>query len=144
MASNRSRLPFEPTKSNKKTPPLLAPAQLISNQPEPDAPVATQIPAVVSQRMVRRMTFLCGVPTGLGLLAFPLSHLVSHQWFKLPVSVVLFTTLGLFILGALGLSYGIFSASWEEDQPGTRLGWSEFQLNFGRIREGWRSRQSDS
>lgn len=142
-ATSSRRLPFEPVKTNKK--PSVA-TQPTSKFPITSAPPSqTQIPAVVSQRMVCRMALFCGVPTLAGLLTFPLSYLVvSRDWFNLPVFVVLLTTLGLFGLGALGLSYGVLSASWEEDQLGTQLGWSEFKLNFGRLIEAWRSRKADS
>lgn len=126
----RSRLPFEPAGSHKR--PL-----------QPPVPSAEQIPAVVSQRMVRRMVLLCGVPTLLGLLTFPLSYLVVSQgWLNLPVITVLLTTLGLFGLGVIGLSYGIFSASWDEDRLGSQLGWSEFKLNFGRMTEAWQAKRT--
>jgi len=88
--------------------------------------------------MVRRMAVFCGVPTFLGLSTFPVSYLVVRQdWFNLPVGAVLVTTLSLFGLGVVGLSYGVISASWEEES-GSMLGWPEFKLNFGRMREAWR------
>ncbi|MDW8463816.1 MAG: PAM68 family protein [Geminocystis sp.] len=56
----------------------------------------------------------------------------------MPNTAVLLVTLGLFGLGVLGLSYGIFSASWDEDRVGSWWGWSEFKLNFGRFVSAWR------
>ena len=35
----------------------------------------------------------------------------------------------LFFLAALGISYGVLSASWDPRRPGTMLGWEEFQRN---------------
>lgn len=141
-ATSSRRLPFEPGKIRKKPSAATQPTSELSIT---SAPPQAQIPAVVSQRMVRRMALFCGVPTLAGFSTFPLSYLVvSRDWFNLPVFVVLLTTLGLFGLGVLGLSYGVLSASWEEDQPGTRLGWSEFKLNFGRLTEAWRSRKASS
>lgn len=133
------RLPFEPAKNPKKV------RATAANQTQVQATTPstqTQIPEVVSKRMVRRMALLCGVPTSIGLLAFPLSYLVvSQEWFELPVAAVLITTLGLFGLGTIGLSYGVLSASWDEEQLGSKLGWSEFKLNFGRLVEAWRSQR---
>jgi len=135
-ANERHRLPFEPTKNPKKRPATQLPVKS-----DPPTSREDKIPTVVSQRMVRRMALFCGVPTSLGLLAFPLSYLVVHEgWFSLPVGAVLLITLGLFGLGIVGLSYGVISASWEEES-GSTLGWSEFQLNFGRMREAWREQR---
>lgn len=135
-ANERNRLPFEPTKNHKKRPATQLPVKGDSPASKED-----KIPTVVSQRMVRRMALFCGVPTSLGLLAFPLSYLVVREdWFSLPVGAVLVITLGLFGLGIVGLSYGVISASWEEES-GSTLGWSEFQLNFGRMREAWREQR---
>jgi hypothetical protein len=47
--------------------------------------------------------------------------------------------MGFFGLGVLGLTYGVLSASWDEEHPGSTLGWAEFTTNFGRMRETWRS-----
>jgi hypothetical protein len=47
--------------------------------------------------------------------------------------------MGFFGLGVLGLSYGVLSASWDEDEPGTKFGWQEFKTNFGRMTAAWRS-----
>ncbi|NEQ22599.1 MAG: DUF3464 family protein, partial [Microcoleus sp. SIO2G3] len=33
----------------------------------------------------------------------------------------------------------VLSASWDEEIPGTKLGWREFTLNLGRLTSGWRS-----
>jgi hypothetical protein len=100
------------------------------------------IPDVVSRRMLGRMVVFSGVPSLLGLVTFPLSYLVVTQgWFELPNAAVVVVSLGMLGLGALGLSYGILSASWDETDPGSTLGWREFQLNFARVSEGWRNRK---
>jgi hypothetical protein len=49
--------------------------------------------------------------------------------------------MGFFGLGVVGLSYGMLSASWDEDQPGSKLGWREFKTNLGRLTAGWRSQR---
>jgi hypothetical protein len=93
----------------------------------------------VSQRMARRMVLFCGVPTLLGLLTFPSSYfIISHGWLRLPNIAVVLMSIGLFGLGALGLSYGVLSASWDESEPGSKLGWQEFRVNFGRLTQEWR------
>ena len=143
-----NRLPFEPNKKRQK------PAKNSQKQPEtakksenksPEtakksektSPVAREemaIPKVVSDRMARRMALFCGVPTALGMTTFIVSYLiVSHGWFKLPNVAVVLVSMGFFGLGVLGLSYGVISASWDEEIVGSKLGWREFTTNWGRI-----------
>jgi len=38
----------------------------------------------------------------------------------------------------LGITYGVLSASWDEDNPGTLLGVGEFGTNWSRMVEVWR------
>ncbi|MGV0027855.1 photosystem II biosynthesis protein [Phormidesmis priestleyi] len=120
----------------------------------PDSPTAKQpktskvrrstpdqlgIPKVVSDRMARRMVSFCALPTLLGMLTFVVSYFVVTQgWFKLPNVVVLLVSMGWLGLGVIGLSYGILSASWDEERVGTRLGYEEFSTNFGRLRAAWK------
>jgi hypothetical protein len=52
---------------------------------------------------------------------------------------VVLVSMGFFGLGVLGLSYGVLSASWDEEIPGTKLGWQEFTTNLGRMTSAWRS-----
>jgi hypothetical protein len=96
------------------------------------------IPESVSKRMVRRMALFCGIPTFLGLASFPTSYFILQQGIELPNVAVLLVSLGCLGLGVLGLSYGVLSASWDEESSGTALGWPEFQLNLGRMIEGWK------
>ena len=97
----------------------------------------SSIPEAVSKRMVRRMVTFCGVPTLLGLGSFPVGYFVLQQGIELPNVAVLLVSLGFLGLGVLGLSYGVLSAAWDEE-PGTLLGWSEFQLNLGRTLGSWK------
>jgi hypothetical protein len=95
--------------------------------------------------MIRRMALFCGVPTVLGISTFIVSYVVvTQELFKLPPTAVLLVSLGFFGLGVVGLSYGVLSASWDEDSAGSRLGWGEFRLNFGRMTEAWRSSKKSS
>ncbi len=102
------------------------------------------IPASVSQRMVRRMALFSGIPTALGMSSFVVSYwIVSHEWFELPTSAVLLVSLGFFGLGVLGLSYGLFSTSWDEQHLGSWWGWQEFKQNFGATVSSWRSTKKE-
>jgi hypothetical protein len=95
--------------------------------------------------MVRRMALFSGIPTALGMSSFVVAYwIVSHGWFELPTSAVLLVSLGFFGLGVLGLSYGLFSTSWDEQHPGSWWGWQEFKQNFGRTVSGWRSAKKEA
>lgn len=154
MASpdKREPLPFEPTRSKGKEK-KSKPAGGAKPAAAREVPIArdkananlSAIPEVVSRRMVRRMAWATGVPTGLGIASFFAFYLVSTQeWFELPASAVLLVTAGLFGLGVVGLSYGILSASWDERSVGSFVGWEEFQLNAGRVWESWRAARREA
>jgi Photosynthesis affected mutant 68 len=89
--------------------------------------------------MARRMAIFSGVPTFLGMMTFVVSYfLVKQTDIDLPPSVVLLVSMGCFGLGVVGLSYGLLSASWDEDNVGSLLGTEQFGVNFGRLRAGWK------
>ena len=147
-SDDRKSLPFEP-KKNPKASQSAANKKLKSNYKPQKAPVSPKppftkeemaVPKVVSDRMARRMALLCGVPTALGMATFVVSYLiVNHGWLKLPTVAVVLVSMGFFGLGVLGLSYGVLSASWDEEVSGTKLGWQEFKTNWGRMTSAWRS-----
>ena len=146
--SPKERLPFEPAKKTKKKPKTTPEAQVTvaeETKKPSTSKAAMAIPDVVSKRMIRRMGLFCGIPTAAGISTFIASYLVvSKGWFPLPNSAVVLLSMGFFGLGVLGLSYGVLSASWEEENPGSKLGWEEFTTNFGRMRAAWRSQQPKS
>lgn len=152
--SKRKAMPFEPrsTQSEKET--ARQPAKKVNASAKPNskgrsmAKASTRggIPEGVSRRMVKRIALFCGIPTALGMSTFIASYLlVSNDWANLPNYAVLLVSLGWFGLGVLGVSYGLLSTSWDEDVPGSWLGFSEFRTNFGRMTVAWKenSRQSD-
>ncbi|MDX2228701.1 MAG: PAM68 family protein [Leptolyngbyaceae cyanobacterium bins.349] len=146
--AGKSRLPFEPAQNRKKqAKKAAAPAAKAANdtpsktdqKPTVRQRAFTGVPKEVSQRMARRMALFCGVPTGLGMLTFVVSYfVVSQHLLKLPTVAVFLVSLGFFGLGVLGLSYGAFSASWDEGRVGSWLGWSEFRTNLGRAIASWK------
>jgi hypothetical protein len=88
--------------------------------------------------MIQRMTLFSGVPSALGMSTFGISYwVVSQDIFALPTYAVLFVSLGWFGLGVVGLTYGVLSASWEEDILGSKIGLEEFKVNWGRMTETW-------
>lgn len=151
MATKSSeRLPFEPGKNRKKekkTPNTVTPVTKVENKP---SSIKTKqekvpIPQAVSQRMVRRMATFCGLPTAVGMLTFVASYvIVKNELLPLPHTFVVFGSMACFVVGFLGLSYGFLSASWDEEIPGSALGWEEFTTNFSRVRSAWRSEQPKS
>jgi len=145
-----NRLPFEPASVRQKPskPPATTATQSKSAQSTPKstkgrssrASTPSGIPEVVSRRMVSRAAFYCGVPSVLALLTFVVSYLaIANDVFHPPTAAVLLVSLGFFGLGVLGLSYGPLSASWDEERVGNLLGWNDFKLNFGRLRDSWRT-----
>lgn len=161
----RQRLPFEPAKNRKK-------AAEQSNTSEPETPKKTPapsprksakkqspspankrpatreetaIPEIVSQRMLFRMALLSGVPLLMAISIFVGSYfIIVNDVFVLPNTAVLLASLGCFGLSVLGLSYGIFSTSWDEERPGGLVGWQEFQLNLGRTVQAWKDARRES
>ena len=147
--SKKNRLPFEPS-SNKKKPAKTAPpsttkvdsqsgkSQKSSKTRNSDASLSA-IPKAVSNRMVRRMLVFSGIPTALGISSFFIFYwLFSQNIIDFPPYLVVFVSAGLFGLGVIGLSYSIFSTSWDENRPGGLMGFAEFKINFGRTVAAWR------
>ncbi|MGM3304445.1 PAM68 family protein [Anabaena sp. WFMT] len=148
--SERSRLPFEPNKKRPKpvkakTQPAPKP-QESGKQTQKQPPFTKEemaIPEVVSQRMIRRVAVFCGVPTTLGIVSLVASYLlVIYAHIQLPPIAVLLVNMGLFGLGVLGITYGVLSASWDEERPGNLIGLGEFSTNWGRMIEVWRETRS--
>lgn len=89
--------------------------------------------------MARRIAIATGIPTVMGMGVFVASYLlVSRGILDIAPAATLTASGGCFLLGLLGLSYGVLSSSWE-DAPGTRLGFEQIGLNIGRLRESIRA-----
>jgi Na+/glutamate symporter len=148
--SERSPLPFEPNKKRQKptqavNKPVLK-TQETQEKPQKQRRYSKQemaIPEVVSQRMIRRVAGFCGIPTALGISSLIVSYLlVTLADIQLPPIAVLLVNMGLFGLGVVGITYGVLSASWDEERPGTMMGLDEFSINWGRMTEVWRDTQN--
>jgi hypothetical protein len=145
--SPRGRLPFEPRNNNKKEKPeKTAPATTvkpkrygISRNSRPNSNLSA-IPDVVSKRMGRRMAIFCGIPSALGMLSLLVFYwLKVNEVVELPPYAAFAVSFGFLGLGVLGLSYGLFSASWDEERVGSSLGGDEFKVNLGRTRDAWKA-----
>ncbi|MEN9869050.1 MAG: hypothetical protein RLZZ171_33 [Cyanobacteriota bacterium] len=151
--SKRGRLPFEPRNNNKKEKPeKTTPATTVkpkrygtSRNSRPNSNLSA-IPDVVSKRMGRRMAIFCGIPSALGMLSLLVFYwLKVNEVVELPPYAAFAVSFGFLGLGVLGLSYGLFSASWDEERVGSSLGGDEFKVNLGRTRDAWKaSKKADS
>ncbi len=105
---------------------------------------AAVIPPEVSRRMVRRILIFSGIPSTLGLSSFVVNYyLLTNHVIALPPYFTLVESLAFFGLGFLGISYGVFSASWDPE-PGSLLGIGEFRRNLGIFLQQWREATSSS
>ena len=106
-------------------------------------PRGSAIPDHVSRRMVRRVLLLSGMPTFLAMGVFVLSYVLMSQGIMRIEPVVTIGVSGVFfVLGLLGLSYGVLSASWD-DGPGSLLGLEQFGTNLQRLRASLRTTKRD-
>ena len=116
MAERRDPLPFEPRRSASPS------------------SGSQGIPREVADRMARRVAISTGVPSVLGMAVFVISYLlVSRGILDIPPGITLVASGFFFLLGLIGLSYGVLSASWEP-QPGTLLGLEHLKPNLQRLR----------
>lgn len=112
--------------------------------PPAKAPRQQVIPEAVANRMVRRIAIATGTPTVLGMGVFVVSYLlVSRGVADIPPGLTLVGSGAFFLLGLLGLSYGVLSASWE-DAPGSLLGLEQIGVNIGRMRSSVRAMRQGS
>lgn len=99
------------------------------------APRQQVIPDAVANRMARRIAIATGIPTLMGMGVFVASYLlVTRGVADIPPGATLVASGACFLLGLLGLSYGVLSASWET-QPGSWLGTEQIGVNLRRLRE---------
>ncbi|QPN64170.1 PAM68 family protein [Synechococcus sp. CBW1004] len=102
------------------------------------------IPDAVANRMARRIAIATGIPTLMGMGVFIGSYLlVSRGILDIPPSTTLLASGACFLLGLVGLSYGVLSSSWE-DAPGTLLGREQIGVNISRLRDSIRAMRQGS
>ena len=142
----RDRMPFEPRNNNKKEKTAKTAPKAIkqkrkaaSRSSRPNSNLSA-IPDAVSKRMGRRMAIFCGIPSALGMLSLLVCYWIKvNDIVELPPYLAFAVSFGFLGLGVLGLSYGLFSASWDEERVGSVMGGNEFKLNFGRTRDAWKA-----
>lgn len=135
MAAKRKARARPARSGPKPKPKPSAPARAVS----PRSSGAQVIPSTVANRMIRRIAVATGVPSLLGMGVFVGSYvLVSRGILDIPPIATLLASGACFLLGLIGLSYGVLSASWE-GEPGSLLGTEQVGLNIGRVRESIRA-----
>ena len=101
------------------------------------------IPKYVANRMARRIAFTTGIPTLSGMGVFIGSYfLISKGIADISPSVTLVSSAICFLIGLLGLSYGILSASWDIN-PGSFIGFENIKPNIRRIKDAFKTSQKD-
>lgn len=100
-----------------------------------EAPAA--IPEKVAMRMGQRMLPFVGLPLFLGCGSFVgFWYFATYKDMEFQPVTVAVTTIGLLVVGLLGITYSIFSTSWDEDREGGALGIEEAKKNLGSVTEG--------
>ena len=128
MPDKRSSLPFEPKGSKQGS----------GNKDPKSASTAVKqeaIPRYVADRMARRVAVFTGLPTVAGMGVFVGSYLLITQGIAdIAPGLTLATSGGFFLLGLVGLSFGVLSSSWDPD-PGSVLGFENLKPNLQRMKE---------
>ena len=102
------------------------------------------IPKYVANRMARRIVFTTGIPTLSGMGVFIGSYfLISKGIAEISPTVTLVSSAMCFLVGLLGLSYGILSASWDFN-PGSFLGFENIKPNINRVKDAFKSSKKDN
>ena len=101
------------------------------------------IPKYVANRMAKRIAFTTGIPTLSGMGVFIGSYfLISKGIADISPTVTLVSSAICFLVGLLGLSYGILSASWDFNE-GSLLGFENIKPNINRMKEAFKTNQKD-
>ena len=101
------------------------------------------IPKYVANRMARRIAFTTGIPTISGMGVFIGSYfLISKGIAEISPTLTLVSSAMCFLVGLLGLSYGILSASWDF-KPGSFLGIENIKPNINRMKDAFKSSKKD-
>ena len=87
------------------------------------------IPKEIANRMARRIAVTSGIHTLSRMSVFIVSYLLVVKGIvDVPPGITLLSSALCFLIGLIGLSYGIVSASWEKT-PGTILGLENINPN---------------
>jgi len=125
MRQEAGAQPANPFKK-KVTGPALTPEELA-----PMDPTVGVMPEVVSQRMLRRVVPFAGLPVFGGIVTFAGFYYANTQLeLDLPPQIVAYATQALLLLSFAGITYGVMSTSWDEDEEGSLLGFENVRPNM--------------
>ena len=101
-------------------------------------PSKSGIPKYVADRMAKRIFFTAGIPTIMGMSVFVVSYfIVTKNIAEIPPSSTIAISALFFLLGLAGLSFGILSASWDQE-PGSFFGIENIPLNIKRAKDAFK------
>tara|TARA_B100000700_G_C14508975_1_gene607654 strand:+ start:175 stop:612 length:438 start_codon:yes stop_codon:yes gene_type:complete len=102
----------------------------------------TGIPKEVANRMARRIAITTGIPTISGMGVFIGSYyLITNGIADIAPVITLVTSGACFLVGLLGLSYGILSASWDK-KKGSLLGIENIRPNINRMKDAFKDKNN--
>ena len=117
--------------------------KIVSKKSSKSSSKKSGIPSYVANRMARRIAFTTGIPTLSGMGVFIGSYfLISKGIAEISPTLTLVSSAICFLLGLLGLSYGILSASWDLN-PGSFLGFENIKPNINRMKDAFKTNQKD-
>jgi len=117
--------------------------KILKNNSSENASKKEGIPKYVANRMARRIAFTTGIPTLFGMGVFIGSYfLISKGIADISPTLTLVSSAICFLVGLLGLSYGILSASWDFN-PGSFLGFENIKPNINRMKDAFKTSQKD-
>ena len=135
MPEERQSLPFEPKGARK-----------VGSSSGADNPAIRQeaIPRYVADRMARRVAVFTGLPTVAGMGVFIGSYLLITKGIAdIAPGLTLAGSGFFFLLGLVGLSFGVLSSSWDP-QPGSLLGLENLKPNVQRMRQSIKAQKQQS
>ena len=117
--------------------------KIISKKSSKSTSKTSGIPSYVANRMERRIAFTTGIPTLSGMGVFIGSYfLISKGIADISPTLTLVSSAICFLIGLLGLSYGILSASWDFN-PGSFLGFENIKPNINRMKDAFKTNKND-
>jgi len=109
-----------------------------------ESPEAAVIPEKVAQRMGKRMLPFVGIPLFGTLGSFVgFWYMATYRDMEFQPALVATVSVALLVVGLLGITFSMMSASWDPDREGSLLGLDEFSTNVDNIKTGLsRSREN--
>jgi len=98
---------------------------------------AAVIPEKVAQRMGKRMLPFVGIPLFGSIAAFVgFWYMATYRDLEYQPVLVAGSTIALLLIGLIGITYSMMSASWDPEREGSILGTDEFSRNIDNIKGG--------